>query len=46
VGNVVVYLSERIKPLYKTKLLKLLYLLVEECIKRNGVPMFGLEYLV
>ena len=46
VGNAVVYLCERIKPLYKTKLLKLLYLLDEESIKRFGVPMFGLEYLV
>jgi uncharacterized phage-associated protein len=44
VGNAIIYLAERIKPLYKTKLLKLLYLLDEAGVKEVGIPMFGLEY--
>lgn len=44
VGNAIIYLAERIKPLYKTKLLKLLYLLDEASVKEVGIPMFALEY--
>ncbi len=43
-GNGIIYLAERIKPLYKTKLLKLLYLLDEGSVKRAGIPMFALDY--
>ena len=44
VGNGIIYLAERIKPLYKTKVLKLLYLLDEASMKEAGIPMFALEY--
>lgn len=43
-GNGIIYLAERIRPLYKTKLLKLLFLLDEGSVKRSGIPMFGLDY--
>lgn len=43
-GNGIIYLAERIKPLYKTKLLKLLYLLDEGSVKHAGIPMFALDY--
>jgi len=45
-GNAIVFLCERIKPLYKTKLLKLIYMLDEFSVKLHGVPMFNLEYKV
>lgn len=45
-GNAIVYLCEHIKPLYKTKLLKLIYILDEFSVKLHGVPMFNLEYKV
>jgi uncharacterized phage-associated protein len=44
VGNAIIYLAERITPLYKTKVLKLLYLLDEASVKEAGIPMFALEY--
>lgn len=43
-GNVIIYLAEHIKPLYKTKLLKLLYLIEEVSIKINGIPFFGIDF--
>jgi uncharacterized phage-associated protein len=45
-GNAIVFLCERITPLYKTKLLKLVYMLDEFSVKLHGVPMFNLEYKV
>lgn len=45
-GNTVLFLVEKIQPLYKTKLLKLIYLLDELSTFRNGVPFLGLEYKV
>lgn len=44
VGQAIVYMAGKIQPLYKTKLLKLLYLLDETSMKLAGFPMFGLEY--
>jgi len=46
IGNAVVFLSERIKNLSKTKLLKLLYILDEISIKKSGLPFFNLQYKV
>ena len=46
IGNAIIYLCERIKPLYKTKLLKLLYLLDEAGVREVGIPVLGLEYRV
>ncbi len=45
-GNVILFLADNIKPLYKTKLLKLIYLLDELSTFRMGVPILGLEYKV
>ncbi|MGQ8335665.1 Panacea domain-containing protein [Sunxiuqinia sp. A32] len=44
IGNLLILLSEEIKPLYITKLLKLLYLIDEESIKKIGIPVTWLDY--
>jgi len=44
VGNIMVYLAERIKPLYHTKLIKLLYFIDEYAVKDNGIPITWLDY--
>jgi len=47
IGNISVFLAERCsKPLYHTKLLKLLYLIDEEAAKRSGAPITWLSYNV
>jgi uncharacterized phage-associated protein len=46
IGNTVIYLSTRVGELAKTKLLKLLFLLEEDSIKKFGKPFFGLNYKV
>jgi uncharacterized phage-associated protein len=46
IGNTIIYLTEHIKPLYKTKLLKLLYLLDEFAVKKYGIPFLNLDYEV
>jgi len=46
IGNTVVYLSNRISQLSKTKLLKLLYILDEISIKKSGIPFLNLKYKV
>ncbi len=46
VGNTAVYLSKRIQPLSKTKLLKLMYILDELSIKKSGIPFLNLKYKV
>jgi uncharacterized phage-associated protein len=46
IGNTIIYLTEHIQPLYKTKLLKLLYLLDEFLVKKYGVPFLNLDYEV
>ena len=46
IGNLIVLLSDRCKPLYHTKLLKLLYLIDEESTKRTGAPITWLSYNV
>lgn len=43
-GNTILFLEQKIRPLYKTKLLKLIYLLDELSTARSGVPFLGLEY--
>lgn len=43
-GNTVIFLENKIRPLYKTKLLKLIYLLDELSIARSGIPFLGLDY--
>jgi uncharacterized phage-associated protein len=46
IGNTVVYLSEKISLLSKTKLLKILYILDEISIKKSGIPFLNLKYKV
>ena len=46
IGNTVVYLSQKIPQLSKTKLLKLLYILDEISIKKSGIPFLNLKYKV
>ena len=43
-GNAIIFLCERIKPLSKTKLLKLIYLIEESSVKRYGAPFFNLRF--
>lgn len=45
-GNAVVYLAERVKPLSKTKLLKLIYLIEEYAVRTYGLPFFNLDFSV
>ncbi len=46
IGNTIIFLADRIKPLYKTKLLKLLYFLDEFSVKKHGIPFLNLDYEV
>ncbi len=46
IGNSIIYLSERIGELSKTKALKLIYILDELSIKKSGIPFFNLKYKV
>ncbi|PWH84749.1 Panacea domain-containing protein [Brumimicrobium oceani] len=46
VGNSIIYFSERISGLSKTKALKLIYILDELSIKKSGIPFFNLKYKV
>lgn len=43
-GNAIIFLCERIKPLSKTKLLKLIYLIEESAVKKYGTPFFNLRF--
>ena len=46
IGNAIIFLANGIGMLYKTKLLKLVYLLDEISVSRQGIPFFNLEYKV
>ena len=46
IGNLILFLSEQCKPLYHTKLLKLLYLIDEESVRKTGAPVTWLSYSV
>lgn len=45
-GNAIVYLTQKIGVVSKTKLLKLIYLIDEHSVKKFGIPFFGLDYRV
>jgi uncharacterized phage-associated protein len=45
-GNAIVFLAERIVPLSKTKLLKLIYLIEEYSVRTYGLPFFNLDFTV
>lgn len=44
IGNALIFLSGKITPLYKTKALKLLYIIEELSIRKFGVPFFGVDF--
>ena len=44
IGNAIIYLSKKNPDLNKTKILKLLFLIEEACIKKFGHPFFGIEF--
>lgn len=46
VGNLMVLLAQKCAPLCQTKLLKLLYLVDEESMRRHGVPITWLSHRV
>lgn len=46
IGNLITLLAERCKPLYITKLLKLLFLIDEESVLKTGVPITWLDYKI
>lgn len=46
IGNTIIYLSQKIPHLSKTKVLKLLYILDELSIKKSGIPFLNLRYKV
>lgn len=43
-GNAIIFLSDKIKPLSKTKLLKLIYLIEELSVRKLGVPFFDIRF--
>lgn len=46
IGNTIIYFAERLHPLSKTKLLKLLYLSEEESVRRHAMPFLNLDFEV
>ncbi|TAD97203.1 MAG: DUF4065 domain-containing protein [Bacteroidetes bacterium] len=44
IGNLLIYLAQKIADPYKTKILKLLYIIDETSVKETGVPVTWLEY--
>ena len=46
IGHTIVYFSQNIQNLSKTKILKLLYILDEISIKKSGLPFLNLRYKV
>lgn len=46
IGNTIIYFAERLAPLSKTKLLKLLYLSEEESIRKHAMPFLNLDFEV
>lgn len=43
-GNAIIYLADKIKPLSKTKLLKLIYLIEEVSVKKLNSPFFNIRF--
>lgn len=44
IGNAIIFLCDRMQPLSKTKLLKLIYLIEELSVKKYGLPFFNLRF--
>jgi len=43
-GNAIIFLAEKINPLSKTKLLKLVYLIEELSVRKYGAPFFNIRF--
>ncbi|WP_165836357.1 Panacea domain-containing protein [Taibaiella soli] len=46
IGNTIIYLSQHMSDLSKTKILKILFLLEESSIKKNKTPFFGIDFQI
>lgn len=46
IGNTIIFLSNKMNDLNKTKILKLLFLLEEASIKKYGYPFFGVDFQI
>lgn len=46
IGNSIIYFSNKLGDLNKTKILKLLFLLEEASIKKYGYPFFGVDFQI
>lgn len=46
IGNTIIYLSNNMADLNKTKILKILFLLEEASIKKYGYPFFGIDFQI
>ena len=46
IGNAIIYLSEKVPFLSKTKILKLIYLIEETSIRKYGLPIFNLRFFL
>lgn len=44
IGNLLIYITDKVGPTYKTKLLKLVYIIEEEYMKQAGVPLTPLSF--
>jgi uncharacterized phage-associated protein len=44
IGNSIIYFSDKLEGLTKTKILKLLYILEESSIRKYGYPFFGVDF--
>ena len=44
IGNTIVYFSQKMEDLTKTKILKILFLLEEASIKKTGQPFIGIDF--
>lgn len=45
-GNTLIFMTERLGALSKTKLLKLVYLLQEASVRQHGLPFFAMPFMV
>lgn len=46
IGNTIIYLSQHMNDLTKTKILKILFLLEESSIKKYKTPFFGIDFQI
>lgn len=44
IGNLIIFLANRCRPLYHTKMMKLLFLIDQEAVLEKGIPITWLEY--